>query len=104
MLAKNQNVGARWIHSSAKPAYVIVCSLKHEKAQFRRQISVALIQTEMDKKVSVSVECCKTLAFKTDPNWSRIFGKEQMYQMQIKMLILGWVGFYVDILIKGDLK
>ena len=30
--------------------------------------------------------------------------QEQMYQMQIKMLIVCWVGFNIDILIKDDLK
>ena len=41
----------------------IVCLLTREKAQLRRPSSVAFIQTEIDKKVSVSAECCKTLAF-----------------------------------------
>ena len=62
-----QKVVARWIHGLAKHA-IIVCSLACEKVQFRRQISAASIWTAMDKKVSISVEYCKTLAFESNPN------------------------------------
>ena len=62
----------------------IVCSLSREKAQFRRPVSVTFIQTEIDKKVSVSAECCKTLAFKTNPNWSRIFDKNRCTTCELK--------------------
>ena len=59
MLAKNQNVGARWIHSSAKPAYVIVCSLKREKAQLGGKLVLHLFRLKYIKRFQFQLNAAK---------------------------------------------